>query len=124
MRLADPEMSRRLRVLIAAEHASARFGGEAALPLHYFRVLKRRGVPVWHANFEPIPSLTVFAGEGWERWLPRADVARTRANYQGAFPVAARTFADTGLGLGKMNFLSRQNLRHLVAQLDALCRSR
>jgi len=36
-----------LRVLIAAEHASARFGGEAALPLHYFRVLRRRGVPVW-----------------------------------------------------------------------------
>jgi len=35
------------RVLIAAEHASARFGGEAALPLHYFRVLHRRGVPVW-----------------------------------------------------------------------------
>lgn len=40
-------MSDRPRVLIAAEHASARFGGEAALPLHYFRVLRRRGVPVW-----------------------------------------------------------------------------
>ena len=36
-----------LRVLIAAEHASARFGGEAALPLHYFRVLRARGIPVW-----------------------------------------------------------------------------
>ena len=36
-----------MRVLIATEHASAEFGGEAALPLHYFRVLRRRGVPVW-----------------------------------------------------------------------------
>ena len=36
-----------MRVAIVAEHASARFGGEAALPLHYFRVLQRRGVPVW-----------------------------------------------------------------------------
>jgi len=36
-----------LRVLIAAEHASARFGGEAALPLHYYRVLRKRGLPVW-----------------------------------------------------------------------------
>ena len=35
------------RVLIVAENASARFGGEAALPLHHFRVLLRRGVPVW-----------------------------------------------------------------------------
>ena len=40
-------MSTHPRVLIAAEHASARFGGEAALPLHYFRVLRNRGVPVW-----------------------------------------------------------------------------
>jgi glycosyltransferase involved in cell wall biosynthesis len=32
------------RVLIAAEHASARFGGEAVLPLHYFRLLRERGV--------------------------------------------------------------------------------
>ncbi|MCU0524319.1 MAG: glycosyltransferase family 4 protein [Elainella sp. Prado103] len=36
-----------LRVLIVAEHASAQFGGEAALPLHYYRVLRRRGIPVW-----------------------------------------------------------------------------
>jgi glycosyltransferase involved in cell wall biosynthesis len=35
------------RVLIAAEHASAKFGGEAALPLHYFRVLRQRGADVW-----------------------------------------------------------------------------
>lgn len=36
-----------LRVLIVAEHASLRFGGEAALPLHYFRVLRRRKMPIW-----------------------------------------------------------------------------
>lgn len=36
-----------IRVLIICEHASARFGGEASLPLHYFRVLLARGHPVW-----------------------------------------------------------------------------
>ncbi len=36
-----------VKVLIVAEHASARFGGEAALPLHVYRVLKARGIPVW-----------------------------------------------------------------------------
>ncbi len=35
------------RVLIVAEHASAKFGGEAILPLHYFRVLESRDLPVW-----------------------------------------------------------------------------
>lgn len=36
-----------MKILIVAEHASARFGGEAALPLHYFRVLRKRGLPVY-----------------------------------------------------------------------------
>jgi len=36
-----------LRVLIVAEHASLKFGGEAALPLHYFRVLRQRNLPAW-----------------------------------------------------------------------------
>ena len=35
------------RVLIAAEHASTRFGGEAILPLHIFRGLRRSGVEAW-----------------------------------------------------------------------------
>lgn len=34
------------RVLIVAENASARFGGEAFLPLHYFRLLRERGADV------------------------------------------------------------------------------
>jgi glycosyltransferase involved in cell wall biosynthesis len=36
-----------LRVLLIAENASYRFGGEAVLPLHYFRVMRARGIPVW-----------------------------------------------------------------------------
>ncbi|HTN52309.1 MAG TPA: glycosyltransferase [Anaeromyxobacter sp.] len=36
-----------VRVVVVAEHASARFGGEAILPLHYFRLLRRRGVEAW-----------------------------------------------------------------------------
>jgi glycosyltransferase involved in cell wall biosynthesis len=35
------------KVLIVAEHASFRFGGEAALPLHYFSRLRRLGIPTW-----------------------------------------------------------------------------
>lgn len=35
------------RILLVAEHASAKFGGEAALALHYYRVLRARGQKVW-----------------------------------------------------------------------------
>lgn len=34
-------------MLIVAEHASAKFGGEAVLPLHYFRLLRERGVDAY-----------------------------------------------------------------------------
>ncbi|MCC7205512.1 MAG: glycosyltransferase family 4 protein, partial [Phycisphaeraceae bacterium] len=40
-------MSEGNRVLIVAEDASEQFGGEAVLPLHYFRVLRGRGVEAW-----------------------------------------------------------------------------
>lgn len=36
-----------MRVCIVAEHASTRFGGEAILPVHYFRLLRSRGVECW-----------------------------------------------------------------------------
>ena len=36
-----------MRICIVAEHASTRFGGEAILPVHYFRLLRSRGVECW-----------------------------------------------------------------------------
>lgn len=35
------------RVLIIADNASSRFGGEAFHPLRYFRLMRRRGIDVW-----------------------------------------------------------------------------
>ena len=36
-----------VRVLIVAENASESFGGEAILPLRYFRLLRERGIDAW-----------------------------------------------------------------------------
>lgn len=36
-----------MKIAIVAEHASARFGGEAILPLQYFRILRDRNYDVW-----------------------------------------------------------------------------
>lgn len=70
-----------LRILIVAEHASLKYGGEAALPLHYFRVLRQRGIETWlvvhQRTQEELESL--FEGDRdrlyfitdtvWHRWL-------------------------------------------------------
>jgi perosamine synthetase len=79
------------------------------------------GVSVWHANFEPISSLSLFRGSEWENWLPKADLTRTRSNYASTFSVAERVYDHLGLGLAKMNFLSQENLRYLMKQIDSLC---
>src|SRR5580692_5115182 len=36
-----------MRICIVAEHASASFGGEAILPVHYFRLLRSLGIECW-----------------------------------------------------------------------------
>ncbi|HZT55041.1 MAG TPA: glycosyltransferase, partial [Burkholderiaceae bacterium] len=75
-------MADSLRVLIAAEHASARFGGEAALPLHYFRVMRARGLPVWlvtHARtrdelsalYPNDPNIVYIEDTAWHRAMWR-----------------------------------------------------
>jgi glycosyltransferase involved in cell wall biosynthesis len=36
-----------MKICIVAEHASTKFGGEAILPVHYFRLLRARGIDSW-----------------------------------------------------------------------------
>jgi glycosyltransferase involved in cell wall biosynthesis len=53
------------RVLLVAENASTRFGGEAILPYHYFRLLKARGIDahlIVHARTRD-ELLTHFPGD-------------------------------------------------------------
>ncbi|HZG40710.1 MAG TPA: hypothetical protein VEZ50_18695, partial [Nodosilinea sp.] len=47
MKVKENFLKKSARVAIVAEAASLQFGGEAALPLHYYRVLKSRNIPVW-----------------------------------------------------------------------------
>jgi glycosyltransferase involved in cell wall biosynthesis len=41
------DASHDLRVVLFSDSASARFGGEAIHPVHYFRILRSRGVDAW-----------------------------------------------------------------------------
>jgi glycosyltransferase involved in cell wall biosynthesis len=47
-------MTQPARVLIVADNVSARFGGEAFLPLHYFTILRARGVEAWLVTHERV----------------------------------------------------------------------
>jgi len=41
-----------LKIVIVAANVSTRFGGEAILPWHYFRLLRKRGVQAWLVSHE------------------------------------------------------------------------
>lgn len=69
-------MGDRIKVALVAEHASVKFGGEAALPFHYFRVLYQRGVDVrlivhertkeeLRASFPDAGDRIVFISDTW-----------------------------------------------------------
>jgi glycosyltransferase involved in cell wall biosynthesis len=56
------------RILIVAENTSARMGGEAILPLHYFTRLRARGLDVWLITHERVKDeLTLALGADIER---------------------------------------------------------
>jgi glycosyltransferase involved in cell wall biosynthesis len=119
-------MSDELRVLIAAEHASARFGGEAALPLHYFRVLRARGVPVWlvtHARtrdelavlYPDDPNIVYIEDTPWHRAMWR--IGQRLPNQISYFTTGFLSRLSTQLAQrGIVRRLVRENAIDLVHQ--------
>ncbi|MCZ7681695.1 MAG: hypothetical protein M5U28_24030 [Sandaracinaceae bacterium] len=79
----------RPRVLIVSEHASARFGGEAILPLHYFRGLRRRGIEAFLLVHERTrEELTETLGGDIDRvtFISDARVQKALHRWSGALP--------------------------------------
>jgi glycosyltransferase involved in cell wall biosynthesis len=74
----DASPSSDIRIVIVAEHASLQFGGEAALPLHYFRVLRKRGIEAWLVTHVRTRAELLFSEDGArilfvpDTWMHRA----------------------------------------------------
>ncbi len=94
--------------------------GKSAVMAHF----TQNGVPNWHANFELINGLSFFRSGTWRDWALRGDIDRVEKNNQGSFPTAERVFGHSGLGLGKTNFLSVGNRKHLVSVLRSLVKGK
>ncbi len=82
--------------------------------------LRSEGIPVWHANFEPINSLSFFKGGEWKNWVIKGDIARIEKNYSGRFENSETVYGKTGLGFMRYNFLSRGNVKYLIKKLDSI----
>ena len=107
-----------MKVAIVAEHASARFGGEAALPLHYFRVLQRRGVPVWLITHERTRDELSMLYPGNDRILYVPDTRLHRALWRigGMLPDAISYFTTGYLSRLSSQWVQRRIVKRLVAE--------
>ncbi|HEV7913224.1 MAG TPA: glycosyltransferase family 4 protein [Albitalea sp.] len=105
-------------MLIVCEHASAQFGGEAALPLHYFRVLRARGAAVWlltHARTRD--ELTrLFPGETRIHYLPDTGLNRLMWRIGRRLPAQVAYFTSGFVSRVSTQWQQRRLARRLVAQ--------
>lgn len=85
--------------------------------------LKSSGIPIWHANFELITSLSLFKNKTWKDFILRGDIENVELNYSKQFENANSVFVKEGLGLNKMNYLSNQNFSYLKKELLKICSS-
>jgi glycosyltransferase involved in cell wall biosynthesis len=105
-----------MRICIVADNASARFGGEAILPLHYFRQLRQRGIEVWLVAHDRVRAeLETLLPEERERMRFVSDTTfhRTLFRLSGFLP---RRIAESTLGLVMLMY-TQWTERRVVRQL-------
>ncbi len=107
------------RVLIVAEHASARFGGEAILPLHYFRTLRLRGVEAWlivHARTKD-ELLRVFPNDlDRIHFIPDSLLHRFLFHIGEPLPPRLRHFSTAYLSRLSSQFTARRVARRMIRE--------
>ena len=106
-----------MKVIIVATNASTRFGGEAILPWHYFRLLRRRGVEAWlvaHARTQG--ELTALLPGEVERMRFVPDLFAQRLLHRMSGPLPKRvTDITLGWGIGICTtWMQRKVVRDMV----------
>lgn len=82
--------------------------------------LRDEGIPIWHANFETIPSLAFFKQDLWKHWILKGDTDRIEQNYNRKFVNSDLVYRKLGLGFLKPNFLSKGSVNYLIKSLKKI----
>jgi len=84
--------------------------------------LALRNIATWHANFEPINTLSFFRNDIWRDWILAGDIERAAASYHEEFPVCREVHDNTGLGISKAHFQAPSQVKALKAHITACLR--
>ncbi len=80
--------------------------------------LKKNNISVWHANFEPVNSLSFFSNTEWKNWILKGDYGFIQSNYNNEFVNANKIFKDTGIGINKIYFLSKRSTKEIIKKIE------
>jgi dTDP-4-amino-4,6-dideoxygalactose transaminase len=82
--------------------------------------LSGNGIPMWHANFEPITSLSFFKNGYWKDWILKGALDAVEDNYKQPFKNSEEIYSLYGLGFKKVNFLTKTSVKFVCRSLDRL----
>ena len=105
------------RILVVADNTSAMFGGEAILPLHYFRMLRRRGVEAWlitHGRTRSELSQTLGEEVNRVRFIPDLWLHRALYRLGKPLPQYVRHFSTGYLMRLITQFVARRMARRMI----------
>lgn len=108
-----------MKVVVVATNSSTRFGGEAILPWHYFRLLRKRGIPAWLVAHERTQrELTAILPDEVEQMRFVPDLFAQRVMHRMSGPLPKRvTDITLGWAIGICtSWMQRKVVRELVVQ--------
>lgn len=116
-----PTLTDPLRILIVAANASARWGGEAILPLHIFRGLRRAGHEAWMCvGRETKPELDELLGPDGERvfYIDDTRIHAVSRRIQAYLPTRIGSYPFYFVGVLATQLRQRAVVRDLVEKLS------
>ena len=97
--------------------------GKLGLTKQMFRdALVLRNIATWHANFEPINTLSFFRNGAWRDWILAGDIERAATSYREELPVCREVHDHTGLGISKVHFQTPSQVKALKGHITACLR--
>lgn len=115
----SPSAERSLRVCIAADHGSYRFGGEAVLPLHYFTHLRQRRIEAWlvvHSRTREELETLFPAEKERIRFIPDTWIHRTLMRVSVGMPRRIAGATAGLLSLLSTQYVQRKIIRSLIRE--------
>ena len=79
--------------------------------------LRNSGIIAFHANFEPIPTLSLFKSNDWTKWINQRDLKSDLEMNEIQFKNAYDIYNYKGIGLARSNFHSRFTINRLIKSL-------